>query len=263
MKYSLLNVFVREGLNSGNQLAVVTPEKILSTEEMQSIARNFNFSETIFIYDHHDLRIFTPKAELPFAGHPTIGAGWKVGQLTLKKNFTLNAPLGVLSVESSTDGASLTFPGAPKIRSFDGDLSNVLSHCGVELSQCHASLVRYVSAGPEFIVMPLKSHSSLKSAHPPMTTQTPLKCYFFFQESSSVFHVRMFAPVLSVVEDAATGSAACALAAFIRDVLGESSGKATVFQGSEMNRPSEIQLGWSPAEIKLSGKVVEWASGEL
>jgi PhzF family phenazine biosynthesis protein len=111
--------------------------------------------------------------------------------------------------------------------------------------------------------MPLKSHAALKNAVPPMTTQDPLKCYFVFQENPSTYHVRMFAPILSVVEDAATGSAACALAAFVREVMGEKSGKATVYQGAEMNRPSEIQLEWTQAEIKLSGKVSEWGRGEL
>ncbi len=262
MKYYLLNVFVREGVNSGNQLAVVTPEKLLSVDEMQSIARNFNFSETVFIYDYYTLRIFTPKYELPFAGHPSIGAGWKVGQLT-KKNFSLEVPLGVLAIESDMDRSKLIFPGSPKVRDFDGDLNHVLKHCGVDLSQCYQDQARYVSSGPEFIVMPLKGHAALKNAVPPMTTQDPLKCYFVFQASPDTYYVRMFAPVLSVIEDAATGSAACALAGFIRDVLGEKSGKVTVYQGAEMNRPSEIQLAWTPAEIKLSGKVSEWGRGEL
>lgn len=263
MKFHLLNVFSTPEKNSGNQLAVVFPEENLSTEEMQSIARDFNFSETVFVYDHYQLRIFTPKHELPFAGHPSIGAAWQVGQLLPRKNFSLEVPLGVLAVETSDQGARLTFPGQPVVRAFDGDLHHVLKHCSVEPSQVHMDQVRYVSSGPEFIVMPLRSHSALKKATPPVTTKDPLKCYFVFQEDGTTFHVRMFAPVLSVIEDPATGSAACALAGFLRDVMEMPSGKVHVYQGKEMNRPSHIRISWTPKEIHLEGTVSKWAEGEI
>jgi trans-2,3-dihydro-3-hydroxyanthranilate isomerase len=263
MKFHLLNVFATDEKNSGNQLSVVFPDKVLSPEQMQSIARDFNFSETVFVYDNYQLRIFTPKHELPFAGHPSIGAAWQVGQLVQRKHFTLEVPLGVLAVEVSDAGAKLTFPGEPKIRTFDGDLNHVLKHCSVDASQVHMDLVRYVSSGPEFIVMPLRSHTALKKATPPVTTKDPLKCYFIFQEEQHIFHVRMFAPVLSVIEDPATGSAACALAAFVRDVMQTPSGKATVYQGLEMNRPSQIRISWNSKEIHLEGTVSKWAQGEI
>ncbi len=73
----------------------------------------------------------------------------------------------------------------------------------------------------------------------------------------------MFAPVLSVIEDPATGSAACALAAFIRDVMETPTGKANVLQGEEMGRPSQIKISWNPKEIHLEGTVLKWGEGEL
>lgn len=263
MKFSLLNVFATPEENSGNQLAVVFPDTILSAERMQAIARDFNFSETVFVYDNYKLRIFTPKAELPFAGHPSIGAAWQVGQLVPRKHFSLEVPLGVLAVEVSETGAKLTFPGQPIVREFDGDLHDVLKHCSVQATQVHLDQVRYVSSGPEFIVIPLRSHTALKNATPPVTTKDPLKCYFIFQEDASTFHVRMFAPVLSVIEDPATGSAACALAGFLRDVMEMPSGKVTIFQGKEMNRPSQIRISWNPKEVHLEGAVYKWGGGEL
>ena len=263
MKYQLVNVFTTAEKNSGNQLAVVLADRVLSTEEMQTLARDFNFSETVFIFDHYDLRIFTPKHELPFAGHPSIGAAWVVGQLTRKKNFTLSVPLGVLAIEATSDGAKLTFPGSPKVRPFDGDLEHILKHCQVDLKQVHTSQVRYVNSGPEFILMPLKSHSALKKAVPPVTTKDPLKCYFIFQEDGHTFHVRMFAPVLSVIEDPATGSAACALAGFLREVMEEPSGNIKVYQGAELGRPSEIRVSWNKSGIHLEGLVSKWATGEI
>jgi trans-2,3-dihydro-3-hydroxyanthranilate isomerase len=263
MKFQIVNVFTTDAVNSGNQLAVVFPDKNLETHQMQSIARDFNFSETVFIFDHYDLRIFTPKSELPFAGHPSIGAAWSVHQITKYKNFSLKAPLGILSIEAHSEGAKLTFPGSPVIKNFAGDLNHVLKHCAVDPSQVHTSMVRVVNSGPEFIVMPLKSHSALKKAVPPVTTKDPLKCYFVFQEDPHTYHVRMFAPVLSVMEDPATGSAACALAGFLRDAMGEPSGKIKIFQGVEMGRPSEIGISWNKKEIFLEGLVSKWASGEI
>ena len=263
MKFYLLNVFSTLEKNSGNQLAVVFPEKPLSTEQMQSIAQDFNFSETVFIYDHYLLRIFTPKSELPFAGHPSIGSAWLVGQLLPRKHFSLEVPLGVLVAEANDDGAKITFPGVPFIREFDGDLRHVLKHCSVDFSQVHSELVRYVNVGPEFLVIPLRSHAALKKAVSPVSTKDPLKCYFIFQEDDSTFHVRMFAPILSVIEDPATGSAACALAGFVRDVMKTASGKITIFQGAEMSRPSQIRISWNPQEIHLEGRVVKWANGDI
>ncbi len=263
MKFSLLNVFNTSEINSGNQLAVVLPEVMLSTEKMQSIAQDFNFSETVFIYDNYQLRIFTPKHELPFAGHPSIGAAWQVGQQVQRKHFSLEVPLGVLAVEVDEVGAKLTFPGTPVVRDFDGDLHHVLKHCSVDFAQVHADQVRYVNAGPEFIVIPLRSHTALKKATPPVGTKDPLKCYFIFQADATTFYVRMFAPVLSVIEDPATGSAACALAGFLREVMEIPSGRADVFQGQEMNRPSHIKISWNPKAIHLEGTVLKWAEGEL
>jgi trans-2,3-dihydro-3-hydroxyanthranilate isomerase len=263
MKFHLLNVFATHDINSGNQLAVVFPDQKLSLEKMQSITKDFNFSETVFIYDYYHLRIFTPKSELPFAGHPSIGATWQVGQLTNRKNFSLEAPLGVLEVFSDLNSASLIYPGQPIVRNFDGDLNHVLKHCQVDSSQVHLEQIRSVSAGPEFIVIPLKSHNALQKAVSPVTSSEALKCYFIFQASPDTFLVRMFAPVLSVIEDPATGSAACALAGFAREVLGMISAKLIILQGAEMGRPSEIKLELNPTSIKLGGRVHHWASGEL
>jgi trans-2,3-dihydro-3-hydroxyanthranilate isomerase len=263
MKFHLLNVFATPEENSGNQLAVVLTEEKLSTEKMQSITKDFNFSETIFIRDYYHLRIFTPKSELPFAGHPSIGAAWQVGQLTSKRRFSLEAPLGVIEVESDASTAGLIYPGQPVVRNFDGDLHHVLKHCQVDSVQVHLDQVRYISAGPEFIVIPLKSHSALKKAVSPVSSSQALKCYFIFQANPDTFYVRMFAPVLSVIEDPATGSAACALGGFAREVLGMKSAKVSVYQGAEMGRPSEIRLEWNPSLIKLSGRVQHWATGEI
>ncbi len=261
MNYTLMNVFTR-GTDGGNQLAVVEVTAPLSAERMQSIARDFNFSETVFITDHKNLRIFTPKSELPFAGHPTIGAAWWISQQTQQTQFTLSLPLGLVPIRVEQGKVFLTFPGSPKISSYSGDLTGLLSATHVPEAQVQKDFIRLLNVGPEFLVIPLSSQAALRAARPPVGFAEPVKCYFIYQEHATIFHVRMFAPSLSVMEDAATGSAACALAGYCRDVRGIPSGNVTVYQGAEMGRPSEIQVSWEQL-IHVGGSVEQWAHGQL
>lgn len=263
MRFELVNVFTTHERNSGNQLAVVYPEKKLSDEEMLSISKYFNYNETIFVHDDYDLRIFTPKVEFPFAGHPTIGAASRISIRTKKKNFTLSVPLGILEVECAEDSARVTYPGSPVIEQFSGDINEILRLSSVEASQVHLNQVKKINAGPDFVVIPLKSLGALQKSTSPIFKKDPIRSYYIFQEAPEKFHVRMFTPFHSAGEDAATGSAACALAAFCRDVMGEVSGKAVISQGIQMGKPSEIRVQWNKTSIKLEGKVFKWAEGTL
>ena len=263
MRFELLNVFTTDESSSGNQMAVVFPNQEITENEMQKVAKNFNFSETVFIRDHFHLRIFTPQSELPFAGHPTIGAAHSLGLQTKRKQFTLEVPRGVVEVEASISGASLTFPGIPKIKNYGGNLTHILNHCQVEETQVHTELTRLVDVGPEFLIIPLRSHQALKKAVSPLSLKEPLKCYFIFQHDPNTFFVRMFAPSLSVNEDPAIGSAACALGGHLRDVMNIPAGSIEIFQGREMNRPSLLHLKWGRSFIKLSGGVTKWGEGKL
>lgn len=264
MKFALLNVFTTTP-NSGNQLAVVFVESELSKDQMQTIAKNFNFSETIFVSamdeEHPNLRIFTPQSELPFAGHPIVGASWILSQVLGKKEFTVKVPSGLIPVVTTAEGATLSFPRKPALRPYEGDLLNVLKHCGVEESEI-AFNPYLVNVGPEFLVIPLKSKEALINAKSPLSLKEEVKCYFVHEESPSQYKVRMFAPSLSVVEDPATGSAACALAGYLEQVLGKKSGKISVLQGAEMNRACEIKLSWGEM-IEVGGSVHLWAQGSL
>lgn len=261
MNYTLLNVFTR-GAEGGNQLAVVEVKTPLKTEKMQAIARDFNFSETVFVTEHKNLRIFTPKSELPFAGHPTIGAAWWIAQQTKQEQFALSLPLGLVPIRMENARPNLTFPGTPKITAYEGDLKELLKATHVSEDQVQKDLIRQINVGPEFLVIPLNSRAALTQAKPPIGFPEPVKCYFVFQEHPTIFHVRMFAPSLSVMEDPATGSAACALAGHCRAVRGIASGNVTVYQGQEMGRPSEIQLSWDQL-IHVGGSVEPWAQGQL
>lgn len=262
MKYYLLNVFSRQG-QSGNQLAAVFPEKDLTTEQMQLIARNFNFSETVF-FTGNCLRIFTPNSELPFAGHPTVGAAWLLHHLgKVSESFSLFVPRGEVKAQAWDKFAQITFPGQAAIKPMDVDLEAVLGYAGVSLSDVELELVRNVNVGPEFTVIPLRSRNALTRAYPPLLSPAKVKLYFTYRESKSNYFVRMFAPAISVPEDPATGAAACALGGFIEQVLGEAHGVVKISQGRELGRECAIDLKWDKSIIQIGGEVTLWGSGNL
>ncbi len=265
MNYYLLNVFTKN-MSAGNQLAAVFPDKKLSQSEMQSIAKEFNFSETIFIEDHLNhpkIKIFTPKSELPFAGHPTVGATWLLHHLKFQKSeFLIELPLGVVPVSASAESAFITFPGIPKIDLFSGDVYEILKHCEVKESDVLLDEVRTVNVGPEFLIVPVKNHEALIKARSPVNLLTPVKVYFVFEHSNSNYSVRMFAPSLSVIEDAATGSAACALGGFLKSLEKIQKGSISISQGREMSRECELLLHLTN-DIRVGGEVKLWAEGKL
>lgn len=258
MKFYLLNVFTKEKRN-GNQLAAVFPEKNLSSEDMLRITREFNFSETIF-FDSNDklkLRIFTPVGELPFAGHPTVGGAWLVNYLKFAgEKFSLHVPQGELLAE--VNGSSkIRFPGNPVVTSFSGDLSTLLKASNVNESDAEIENVRSVNVGPVFTIIPLKSQEALTEAKLPV--QKPgTRTYFYFLQDSGHAAVRMF----GTREDAATGSAACALAGYLREVKKMSSGKLILSQGKEMDRECELHLSWNDS-VYIGGFVNLWGEGTL
>lgn len=265
MKYYLLNVFTKN-FENGNQLAAVFPEKNLSEHEMLSISKNFNFSETIFFDPdlvNPKIRIFTPKEELSFAGHPTVGASWLLGHLGyLRSSFSIEVPLGKVSASVSEKNAFVIFPANPIIKNYQGSLSDLLHYSQVSIGDVLVDDVRNINVGPEFTVIPLKNIEALSRSISPVMFNEPVKAYFICQTGPKSFSVRMFAPAISVVEDAATGSAACALGAFLRDVKGIQEGDVIISQGLEMGRECEIRLSWKN-HIEVGGQVKLWASGTL
>lgn len=264
MKYYLLNVFTKYFKN-GNQLAAVFPERELTQEEMQQIAREFNFSETIF-FKHRSptsIKIFTPNSELPFAGHPLVGAAWLMRYLGLQeRNFNLEVKQGSIEVDVGED-TFITFPGNPKIRNYEGDLEGLLKESNLDFTDVEMEQIRVVNVGPEFTIIPLNSRAALSQATPPVNFhEKQTKAYYIFKVSDDEYAVRMFAPGISVSEDAATGSAACALGGYLREVAGLSQGNLTLTQGTEMKRECELKLRWKE-KIQVGGKIKLWGEGEL
>ena len=253
----------------GNPLAVVIDADALSGAQMQILAAEFNLSETVFVLrpskagaNRRRVRIFTPKAELPFAGHPTVGVSFLLAALKL---VDVNAadPLMVLEegvgdvpveVHFGKNGPQSTRMSAPRMPERGpeppprADLAAMLSLAQDDLLAGHAAY----SCGVPFLFVPVRSREAI--ARVKLRIDLWEKClsqwwarsvYLLTTDTISKeaqIHARMFAPALGVVEDPATGGAAAALAGFLHDQVFDGCRRWLIEQGYEMGRPSRIEL---------------------
>lgn len=287
----IVDVFA-EARYAGNQLAVIVDAGDLTTAEMQQIARETNFSETTFLTSTapHDggyaVRIFTPGAELPFAGHPTLGTAWVIRNFVASpppSEVTLQLGVGPTPVRFAPrpDGAELAWmrPRYPTFgRRFDrAPFAELL---GLEPDDCDPRFpVEEVSIGVDFTFVPLKTLAAVRRARFRMDRYEqlaglglPPAIFLFCPEAESPahqIHARMFAGALGVGEDPATGSANAGLAAWIlrHGYLEGDSLDVRVEQGYEIGRPSLLYLRaerrGEQAEIEVGGRVLLSLTGEL
>ena len=276
----------------GNQLATYWNNKAnkdLSKEEMQGMALEMNFSESTFIMEPttkdclSKVRIFTPAAEIPFAGHPTLGTAFVLRLKGIleseKKTALLQLGVGPIRVDFLENDSIRMIQPAPVFEKPIDNLSRVVGAIGLELSDIDPTLpVQVVSTGFPYIIVPLKTLSTVKRATPiPEAFQTDLTSFstkqvlIFSTETSfsdSHVHARMFAPEVGVVEDPATGSAAGPLGAYLEKhgaLKDHQFGDAiNIEQGYEIKRPSKL-IARVPdkgmAEVHVSGKVRLVAEG--
>lgn len=293
-----LDVFTETALG-GNPLAVVLDAAGLDLARMQAIAREFNLSETVFVLPPRDpvntarLRIFTPLAELPFAGHPTIGAAVLIAQLRAGDlmaredlGLVLEEAIGAISctarqLKGRPAEASFVLPRLPQpicepvsVGGIAAALSLVPEDIGFD-----AHSPSLWSAGVGYTFVPIKSRQAIARAWPALEhwsaigpAEQPMAFLYTkegVQEGRHV-HARVFAPTLGVPEDPATGSAAAAFAgpavAFERPEDGEHS--ILIEQGEEMGRPSLIRLtmdimGGSLVSATVGGSAVRIFEGSM
>lgn len=289
--YQIFDVFADAPL-AGNPLAVVFDADRLSTEEMQSIAREFNLSETVFFSAAEDagttarMRIFTPVSEMPFAGHPTVGGAIAYalarggdGDGDAVVRLALNAGPVAVKVTRSAHVAAAAFdaPLVPKSVGEPVDTAAVAAALGLAIDDIgFDGLVPIAaSSGPTFTMVPLARADALAriaqdrkawaSAFAP-----PLSAAFCVARSGPRrFQARMFAPLQGIEEDPATGSAAVAFAALLAPLAGgDGVHEYVIDQGVEMGRPSVMGLaleiaGGSLVRVQLSGQAVKVAEGTL
>lgn len=263
-RFVTLDVFTDAAL-AGNPLAIVEEAEGLDTAQMQAIAREFNLSETVFLFpprrpDHEaQLRIFTPAGEIPFAGHPTIGTAIHLATTRHGPGFegrlVLGEKAGPVPVrvwsESGRMRAELTAPVLPE----QGTVVPTRSDCAAALGLEEGDLGRLVPqlwrGGPGFLFIELASLDALARARPIQPTFDALMsrvgelgAYVFTAGEDCDFQARMFAPAENMPEDPATGSATAILAGPLvaQGRVGEGETVFRLRQGVEMGRPSDLVL---------------------
>jgi trans-2,3-dihydro-3-hydroxyanthranilate isomerase len=275
-RYVLCDVFTDRAL-AGNQLAVFTDARDLTGEEMQALARETNLSETVFCLPPGAadadvrIRIFTPARELPFAGHPTLGAAFVLGGPLSKIVVRLETGSGVVPVELERDGARIVFGRMEQpIPTWEpvADPSPIFAALGVAGSGLPVE--RY-DLGPGHLYVELGSASEVAALEPDIgalarAAQDGVNC---FARDGARWKSRMFAPNHGVDEDPATGSAAGPLAIHLarhgRIEFGE---QIEISQGAEIGRPSTLyaEAHGSDREIErvvVGGSAVIVARGEF
>ncbi len=243
-RYIVLDVFTDAPLG-GNPLAVFPDGRGVDEQLMQRLARELNLSETVFLLPastgaHARARIFTPTAELPFAGHPVLGSAIVVARALAREEIVLETGAGEVPVEVAPgDGAAFgrMRQPLPTIAPFE-QAGELLAALGVERSLLPVELY---DNGPRHVYVALGSEEEVAALKPDMRALEALgpidaNC---FAGSGASYRTRMFAPLLGVPEDPATGSAAGPLALHLarhnRIAFGE---EIQIRQGEEIGRPS-------------------------
>lgn len=288
-RYFITDVFTNKKYG-GNQLATFVDCQSLSDQEMQQIAKEINFSETTFITSRqphdgaYDVRIFTPNAEVDFAGHPTLGTAYIIREklrLTTANDVALNLRAGRITVTFTDASSQLSQLWMKQLSPKFGNRfeSDMLAHVlGIDVSDLALdSPIEEVSTGFPTLIVPLTSLSALKRI------KINKENYFAFvnaswakvilafsqegYEQGQNLSVRVFADFYGIAEDAATGSSNGSLAAYLahHKLFGSSNVDAVVGQGYEMGRPSTLALRTlntrGEIEVLVGGSVVEVAEG--
>ncbi len=283
-KYYICDVFTDKRFG-GNQLAVIPDADGLSDEQMQKIAREFNFSESTFVFPPEKgqtkkVRIFTPNREVPFAGHPNIGTSFvlasigDLGAIKEKSEIIFEEKAGLVPVQLQKIGPQKLWCElqAPEDLSLGKtfpvkDIAAALSLTKPDII-AKRHLPQIASVGLPFIFIELRDKSALERARPnverlnAMSTTDFTADIHLYTLSGDDFDIRarMFAPLDGIPEDPATGSANCALAGLLAHYDQRESGQFQwkIAQGWEMGRPSKLEA----RAVKKNGKVTgTWIGG--
>lgn len=293
LPYHILDVFT-ETAYAGNPLAVVLQADPLSQAQMQTIAREFNLSETVFVRTPRadnalvQARIFTPARELPFAGHPTVGTACLLAELGIApqgddERFVLEEGVGPVPVcmrraPGRPAYAELTTAQLPEYGPLPDEqaIAEILGLQPVDLGS-QGERVRTVSCGVPFVLVPLRAPELLAAisvdaaaCRRHLSGQWAQELYVYARGYEGELRARMFAPGLGIAEDPATGSAAVALAGALASESPIVEGRLQwlVQQGWEMGRPSQLYIsaeraGSAVTAVRVGGYAVRVAEGTL
>jgi len=270
-RYVVADVFTDVPL-AGNQVAVFTDARAIPEERLQPLAREINYSETVFVYPavedgHARIRIFTPNNELPFAGHPILGTAFVLAQPLQLDEIRLETGRGVVPVRLEREGPQVVFgwmrQPEPTWEPFDRaeELCLILGATPTDLP------VELYRQGPGHVLVELGSPDEVAALTPDLGALAR-----FMEEGAACFaregdrwKLRVFVPAFGVPEDPATGSAAGPLALHLarheRIGFGD---EIEIWQGAEIGRPSTLHaVARSAEEIEVGGSAVVVARGEF
>lgn len=295
LRYLLFDVFTDE-VFGGNPLAVFPDASEIPANRMQKLAMELNLSETTFVLPPENaendfrVRIFTPRQELPMAGHPTIGTAFallKEKKIPLdQKEVSIRFEEGVGPIPIHIQDVHAEFPQItmsqprPEFGSQYSDRQKIAMMLSIGLTDLHASLpIQAVSTGVPFLFVPIRNLQTMTQlrlrADMLEDPQLPSKLFFAFctetERKGSTVHGRMFAPSLGIAEDPATGGAAGPLGCYLlqHGVVDENRAKQIIVeQGFEMNRPSilHVSISWKNAtinEVLVGGTCVAVGEGRF
>ena len=298
--FHTLDVFTTRKF-AGNPLAVVLGADNLSTEQMQTITKEFNLSETTFVMKPENLnntakvRIFFPGGEMPFAGHPTLGTAILLAELNSKPGCTISTeirlelkagltPVKVTRIADQCSGI-FTAPIVPFIVNAPvpsaSDVARALSLNPSDIGFDDHAMVS-LEGGPRFFYVPVKTRAALEKSRvlepywsnilAPMTGNVDA-AYLYTHGGdgpNTAFRARMYAPTGGIPEDPATGSATALLAAQLlkAENLADGSHHWQLEQGYEMGRPSDLRLeadvkSGKLTAVRVGGSALRIMSGEI
>jgi trans-2,3-dihydro-3-hydroxyanthranilate isomerase len=283
-RYYICDVFTDTRFG-GNQLAVLPEAEGLTDRQMQQIAREFNFAETTFVFrpeagHTRNVRIFTPSTEMPFAGHPNIGTAFSLAtagefgeiETSIEVTFEEKAGLVPIAIHRREGQAIWCELAAPQSLSLGKTISLELVASAVSLTErdivTTTHVPQFASVGLPFLMAELNDRSALERARVQWDGLEAIAALgvtpdiHLYVQSADDFDVRarMFAPMDGVPEDPATGSANCALAAFLSHHNEKLSGefRFRISQGVEMGRPSVLE---ARAEKRDGVVTAAWIGG--
>lgn len=265
MKFKQVDVFTDRPF-LGNPVAVVIGAEGLDSATMQRIAGWTNLSETTFILESkkadYRLRIFTPRRELPFAGHPTIGsahAALESGFVTKKKRLVQDCGAGLINLEVEADGRIFLTGPEPKISPVDGAIPSIPTR---------GKLLKF-DVGPQWVVGEVADAQALAALKPDLTAlaawsnaigASGATVFAASGESSSAIHVRSFAPAQSIPEDPVCGTGNISVAHYVKERFGRS---YVARQGMQMGRDGHVFVRLEKDTVQIGGHAVTAVEGTI
>ncbi len=257
----------------GNPVAVVLGGERLATEEMQRIARWTNLSETTFLLESskadYKLRIFTPRQELPFAGHPTIGsahAALEAGFVSRKSKLRQECGAGIIELSVEDDGRIFLKGPPAKTQLLDKEIPSIPLVPGGKVMK--------VDVGPVWVVGEMSEAAALAALKPDMTALaewsdslgvTGTTVFSLSRDGVSQIHVRSFAPAHGIPEDPVCGSGNISVGIFLREnkFLEKSGSSYLARQGMQLGRDGKISVRIGKDAVEIGGHAVTCVDGTL